>query len=139
MVLGAGSTSILESNNSLVRLDEHRRNLTKVRAELENIAQYGGTQVLWALEAPVDWERLNGTRRGRGLTNEALGRYNSEANKVSKKTLCDYVSITNGQVFHESRVTVWSSVHSLAEGSMGGSRDGFHMSDIATSKVMISS
>ena len=46
MVLGAGSTSILESNNSAVRLDEHRRNLTKVRAELENIAQYGGTQVL---------------------------------------------------------------------------------------------
>ena len=108
MVLGAGSTSILESNNSAVRLDEHRRNLTKVRAELENIAQFGGTRykykykftvqvfstsvqykykcmfrVLWALEAPVDWERLNGTRRGRGLTNEALGRYNSEANKVS--------------------------------------------------------
>ena len=83
MVLGAGSTSILESNNSVVRLDEHRRNLTKVRAELENIAQYGGTQVLWALEAPVDWERLNGTRRGRGLTNEALGRYNSEAKQVS--------------------------------------------------------
>ena len=87
MVLGAGSTSILESNNSLVRLDEHRRNLTKVRAELENIAQYGGTQVLWALEAPVDWERLNGTRRGRGLTNEALGRYNSEANKVRSWTV----------------------------------------------------
>ena len=41
------------------------------------------------------------------------------------------------QVFHESRVTVWSSVHSLAEGSMGGSRDGFHMSDIATTKVII--
>ena len=40
-------------------------------------------RVLWALETPVDWERLNGTRRGRGLTNEALGRYNSEANKVS--------------------------------------------------------
>ena len=31
----------------------------------------------------MDWERLNGTRRGRGLTSEALGRYNSEANKVS--------------------------------------------------------
>ena len=43
------------------------------------------------------------------------------------------------QVFHESRVTVWSSVHSLAEGSMGGSRDGFHMSDIATTKVIIRS
>ena len=40
-------------------------------------------RVLWALEAPVDWERLNGTRRGRGLTNEALGRYNSEAKQVS--------------------------------------------------------
>ena len=47
--------------------------------------------------------------------------------------------VTNCQVFHESRVTVWSSVHSLAEGSMGGSRDGFHMSDIATSKVMVTS
>ena len=51
--------------------------------------------------------------------------------------ICHHV--TNGQVFHESRVTVWSSVHSLAEGSMGGSRDGFHMSDIATSKVMVTS
>ena len=50
-------------------------------------------------------------------------------------SLCHYS--TNGQVFHESRVTVWSSVHSLAEGSMGGSRDGFHMSDIATNKVMV--
>ena len=40
-------------------------------------------KVLWALEAPVDWERLNGSRRGRGLTNEAVGRYNTEANKVS--------------------------------------------------------
>ena len=44
MVLGGGSTSILESNNSAVRLDEHRRNLTKVRAELENIAEFGGTR-----------------------------------------------------------------------------------------------
>ena len=34
-------------------------------------------------------------------------------------------------------MTVWASVHSLAEGSMGGSRDGFHMSQIATSKVII--
>ena len=41
------------------------------------------------------------------------------------------------KVFHESGVTVWASVHSLAEGSMGGSRDGFHMSRIATSKVSI--
>ena len=47
------------------------------------------------------------------------------------------LSLTMLQVFHESRVTVWSSVHSLAEGSMGGSRDGFHMSDIATTKVII--
>ena len=82
MVLGAGSTSILESNNSLVRLDEHRRNLTKVRAELENIAVYGNTRVLWAIEAPVDWDRLNDTHRSRGLTNEAISRYNSEASKV---------------------------------------------------------
>ena len=45
IVLGAGSFSILESNNSLVRLDQHRRNLTKLRVELENIAQYGSSKV----------------------------------------------------------------------------------------------
>ena len=32
-------------------------------------------------------------------------------------------------------MVVWSSVHSLADGTTGDSMDGFHLSDIATSKV----
>ena len=49
LVLGAGTSAILMSNGSEVALDKHRRNLTKLRPDLENIAEFGGSKVLWAL------------------------------------------------------------------------------------------
>ena len=50
LVLGAGTSAILTSNGSEVALDEHRRNLTKLRPDLENIAEFGGSKVLWGLQ-----------------------------------------------------------------------------------------
>ena len=50
LVLGAGTAGIQASNGSEVALDEHRRNLTKLRPELENMAEFGGTKVLWSLQ-----------------------------------------------------------------------------------------
>ena len=50
LVLGAGTSAILTSNGSEVALDEHRRNLTKLRPDLENIAEFGGSKVLWSLQ-----------------------------------------------------------------------------------------
>ena len=117
LVIGAGAASIKISNNSLVTLDEHRRNLTRVRVELENMVEYGGSKVLWAMEPPVNWERLNDSNKM--LTNDAISIYNSEANRV----------------FHESKVTIWTSLFSLAEGTMDHMKDGFHLSPLALSKA----
>jgi hypothetical protein len=50
LVLGAGTTAILASNASAVALDEHRTNLTTLRPDLETMAQFGGTKVLWSLQ-----------------------------------------------------------------------------------------
>ena len=57
LVLGAGTSAILTSNGSEVALDEHRRNLTKLRPDLENIAEFGGSKVLWGLQ--VDGRKIS--------------------------------------------------------------------------------
>ena len=117
LVMGAAMESILMSNNSGTALDHHRRNLTKLRSELENIVTYGGSKVLWTLEPPVYWERLNGSRRV--LTNDAIARYNAESS----------------QVFHDSPVIVWSSLVSLTEGTLDLMVDGVKLSGLATSQA----
>ena len=117
IVIGSGATSIKMSNNSQTVLDEHRRNLTKLRAELENIVEYGGSKVLWALEPPVLWDKLN--HSDKAITNEAIWQYNVESSRV----------------FRDSNVLLWSSIYGLAEGTMDQSADGFHISQLAANKA----
>ena len=80
LVLGAGAETIRMHNNSLLAFDQHRRNLTKIRSELENLVEYGHSTVLWAVETPVYWERLNESHKM--ITNEAVSQYNAEASRV---------------------------------------------------------
>ena len=53
VVLGAGTEAIMMSNSSEVALDEHRRNLTKLRPDLENMAEFGGSKVLWGFQVII--------------------------------------------------------------------------------------
>ena len=39
------------------------------------------------------------------------------------------------KVFHDSPVTLWTSVYSLAEGAMDQMGDGFHLGSLATSQA----
>ena len=118
IVIGSGAESIKMSNNSQTVLDQHRRNLTKLRTELENIAEYGGSKVLWALEPPVHWDRLN--LSDKAITNEAIWQYNVESSRVFRDS---------------SKVLLWSSIYGLAEGTMDQMTDGFHISHLAASKA----
>jgi len=117
IVIGAGAHSINISNGSDTALDEHRRNLTRLKPDLENIVEFGGSKVLWALQAPVNWDRLNGSSKV--ITNDAIWQYNSQSSKVLTK----------------SNVIVWSSLYRLGEGTLDEMPDGFHMSPIALSKA----
>ena len=117
LVLGAATTAIQASNGSEVALDEHRRNLTKLRPDLENMSEFGGTKVLWGLQPPVYWERLNGSARV--LANSAIQQYNAESSRV----------------FRNSLVTVWSSLARLGEGTLEEMEDGFHLSPLALAKA----
>ena len=121
IVLGSGAASIKLSNNSQTSLDQHRRNLTRLRVELENIVQFGGSKVLWALEPPVYWDRLN--KSDKFITNEAISQYNQESSKVFRDS-----SNAGG-------VMLWSSIYGLAEGTMDQMTDGFHMSELAANKA----
>ena len=121
IVIGSGAASIKQSNNSAASLDQHRRNLTRLRVELENIVQFGGSKVLWALEPPVYWDRLN--KSDNFITNEAISRYNLESSRVFRDSS------------NPGGVMLWSSIYGLAEGTMDQMTDGFHISDLAASKA----
>ena len=121
IVLGSGAASIKLSNNSQTSLDQHRRNLTRLRVELENIVQFGGSKVLWALEPPVYWDRLNKTESF--ITNEAISQYNQESSRVFRDS------------GNPAGVMLWSSIYGLAEGTMDQMTDGFHISELAANKA----
>jgi len=116
LVIGAGTETIRRSNGSLEALDEHRRNLTRLKPELENIMEFGGTKVLWALQPPVNSDRLNGT--GKVVTNDLIWQFNAQAQRVLGK----------------SNILVWSSLYRLAEGTLDEMKDGLHLSELALSK-----
>ena len=88
-----------------------------LRSELENISEYGGSRVLWALESPVNWDKLNTSHKM--ITNSAISRYNAESSRV----------------FHDSKVVLWSSLYRLSEGTLDSMEDGLHMSGLALSKA----
>jgi len=116
LVIGAGAETIRRCNGSLEGLDEHRRNLTRLKPELENIMEFGGTKVLWVLQPPVNSDLLNGSRKV--LTNDLLWQFNTQAYRVLEK----------------SSILVWSSLYRLVEGTLEDMEDGFHISDLALSK-----
>ncbi|XP_023335374.1 N-acetylneuraminate 9-O-acetyltransferase [Eurytemora carolleeae] len=105
------------SNGSMDALDEHRRNLTRLKPELENIMEFGGTKVLWALQPPVNSDLVNGTDKI--ITNDLIWQFNSQAYRVLGK----------------SDILVWSSLYRLVEGNLEEMVDGFHISDLALSKA----
>jgi len=117
LVIGAGIETIRKSNGSLDALDEHRRNLTRLKPELENLVDFGATKVLWALQAPVNWELLNGSARV--LNNDLIWQYNTQAYRVLGKT----------------NVLVWSSLYRLVEGTIDAMEDGYRISALGLGKA----
>ena len=73
--------------------------------------------MLWALESPVNWDKLNTSHKM--ITNSAISRYNAESSRV----------------FHDSKVVLWSSLYRLSEGTLDSMEDGLHMSGLALSKA----
>lgn len=118
VVTGCATWSIQENNGSLESLRDYKTNLTRLIYDIDLLGSHG-SEILWALQNPVDPEKLSPERSM--ITNEQIDLYNKAALDVLR------YSTSRG-------VHVWSSSRLLSQGTKDGHnaewQDGLHMGSL---------
>ncbi|KFM77879.1 CAS1 domain-containing protein 1, partial [Stegodyphus mimosarum] len=107
IVTGSGVWAIKISNASMEMFESYQRNLTELMPVLNSLTP--STKVLWVLQDPVLTEKLHPSRKM--ITNEQIDLYNKAAMDI----------------FHHSKVLIWSSSRLVCQGLYQDQEDGLHM------------
>ncbi|XP_077544397.1 N-acetylneuraminate (7)9-O-acetyltransferase isoform X2 [Haemaphysalis longicornis] len=109
LVVGGGTWAMRRSNGSRAALAEYGAGVSRLAPLLERLAANGST-VLWALQGPVQPQRLRPGRQA--LTNELVDAYNRAAARALR---------------HSPGVQLWRSARLVAQGAPeADSPDGLH-------------
>ncbi|XP_044757718.1 N-acetylneuraminate 9-O-acetyltransferase [Coccinella septempunctata] len=109
IVSGTALPAIKRSNGSLNMLNEYSANITKLYEPINELRKKN-IKVLWALQVPVDEEKLRHDERM--ITNSLIDQYNEAAIEV----------------LTHSSVDLWWSTKLVGEGMLSESPDGIHLS-----------
>lgn len=85
VIVGCGLSSIISSNASRAMLREYQFNLTKLVQPIDRLHEKK-TKVLWALQAPVNEDKLK--LEYQMITNEQIDLYNKAAIEVKNVLYC---------------------------------------------------
>ncbi|EEZ99845.2 N-acetylneuraminate 9-O-acetyltransferase [Tribolium castaneum] len=108
IVAGCALQAIQISNASLTMVEEYKVNLTRLVQPIHNLHKKK-TKVLWALQEPVNSEKLKPELRI--ITNEIINLYNKAAMEM----------------LHYSEAEIWRSIRLVGEGMISMSPDGIYL------------
>lgn len=108
IVAGCGLWSIKGSNASQNAIQDYSLNLTKLMLPIDNLHEKK-TRVLWALQEPVNSEKLSSDFQM--VTNEQIDLYNKAAIEVLSST----------------KTELWWTARLVAQGMVSESPDGMHL------------